>query len=724
MKLIKFIPNKRVSSFLLFFFVVGSIFAQDGLLIKANKLFASHAYSDAIPKYESVLKRDKNNEEALRRLADCYRLNNNTEKAENLYEIIAVSGKAKGQDIVYYTQALMSNGKYSKAKEVLTIASSLSKDNRIASYSKALEQLDNYYRDSAFVKIKKEASLNSEDNDFAPAKYKDGIVFSSNRKRNQWISQQHDWTNKGFNYLYFSKQNDDKSFEKPESFSKEISTKYNDGPVSFTADGKEMYFTRNNIEDGKVLKSSDKTIKLKIFTSKIKEDGTIEEEVPFKYNSNEYNCAHPTLSADGNMLIFSSDMPGSIGGMDLWACTKKNGEWGKPFNLSPTINSLGNEVFPYMHSDGKLYYSSNGLDGLGGLDIYSAVEFDGDWINNGNLNAPINSSADDLGFILDKSGKTGYFSSNRNNKNNDDDIYSFVNTKPRKQAYKIQLKDSLTKNLLASKLKIKDVQTGEEISLEQKNGEYTADLFPNKEYEFVGNSDKYKQKKELIKPLETATNIDMLLAKAPKAIEGFVYDKATKKPLANATVVVNGQEFKTDDKGYYKTGLLNTKAPYKIGATQKDYLSNLDYVTVPDIDNLVGTTDIYLDKMEVNKAIKIDNIYFDLSKYEIRADAAKELSKLVGILKDNPKIIIELSSHTDCRSSKASNLSLSDKRAKSSAAYIISQGIDKKRITGKGYGESQLVNGCACEGPVKPTCSEEEHQANRRTEFKIVGFLD
>jgi outer membrane protein OmpA-like peptidoglycan-associated protein len=126
----------------------------------------------------------------------------------------------------------------------------------------------------------------------------------------------------------------------------------------------------------------------------------------------------------------------------------------------------------------------------------------------------------------------------------------------------------------------------------------------------------------------------------------------------------------------------------------------------------------------LGKAIKIENIYFDLAKYNIRKDAAKELDKIVKLMVDNPDIIIELSSHTDCRASYAYNMKLSDNRAKSSAAYIISKGIPETRITGKGYGETMLVNDCACEGKiVARTCSEEEHQANRRTEFKVTGFL-
>ena len=133
--------------------------------------------------------------------------------------------------------------------------------------------------------------------------------------------------------------------------------------------------------------------------------------------------------------------------------------------------------------------------------------------------------------------------------------------------------------------------------------------------------------------------------------------------------------------------------------------------------------DIYTQKIVIGKAIKIDNIYFDLGKFNIRPDAAIELDKVVQLMKNNSQIIIELSSHTDCRGVAAANLALSDKRAKSSTAYIISKGIDKNRIKGKGYGEGKLLNNCACEGKKTSTCSEDEHAQNRRTEFKVTGFV-
>jgi outer membrane protein OmpA-like peptidoglycan-associated protein len=161
-----------------------------------------------------------------------------------------------------------------------------------------------------------------------------------------------------------------------------------------------------------------------------------------------------------------------------------------------------------------------------------------------------------------------------------------------------------------------------------------------------------------------------------------------------------------------KEGYITKVQPVDITIVKEGFILLHEYLNTKMYKIKVGT--------DIGKIIDLKPIYFDLGKWNIRPDAAVELDKIVQVMKENPHMVIELGSHTDCRGSANSNLLLSDKRAKSSAAYIISKGIDKTRIYGKGYGESKLVNNCACEGPKPSPCSEEQHAQNRRTEFKIV----
>ncbi|MGL5889967.1 MAG: OmpA family protein, partial [Bacteroidia bacterium] len=214
-------------------------------------------------------------------------------------------------------------------------------------------------------------------------------------------------------------------------------------------------------------------------------------------------------------------------------------------------------------------------------------------------------------------------------------------------------------------------------------------------------------------------------------VYGVITDKSTgNSPAEGATVIVTDvatgaklYETVTTAAGTYKTCNVEAGTTYRISVMKPGYFSKSEDVAIAATQKKDVEKNMEIDRIIVGKAIKIDNIYFDLSKWNIRPDAAKELDKIVKLMQENPDLVIELSSHTDCRSGAAFNMDLSDKRAKSSAQYIIDHGIDAKRITGKGYGETQLVNKCECEGTVRVACSEKEHQENRRTEFKVIGFI-
>ncbi|MBL0048661.1 MAG: OmpA family protein [Bacteroidetes bacterium] len=721
------IPTRSLASIVLatLLLVSTAVFAQNKMLTRANSLYDAKSYSEAIEKYVAVLKKDKSNADALKKIADCYRLNNNTLKAEEYYTQLYTLKKASPDEIIYYAQSLMSNGKYSKAKEILA-APQVASDARTSNYTRGLTDLSVYYKDSAAVKIKREVALNSDENDFCPQLLKNDVVFTSTRQRTEWIREEHTWSNKVYNLIYISKK-EGSTFTKPKELKKEYSSNYNDGPLCFSADTKKMIFTANSLAENKK-RTNNEVVRLQLFTTTYNaEENSYEGLEAFPYNNDAYNCAHPALSADGNILVFSSDMPGTLGGMDLWVSSLEGGKWGKPVNLGDKINTKGNEVFPTLGADNTLYFSSNGWDGLGGLDLYSASGTNGSWGNASNMNAPFSSSQDDFGITLDKDAKTGYFSSNRGGKNNDDDIFSFSRSNvQQKKKYVINIKDEDSKAMLASELEVKETKSGKVTNLNKQDGVYTLELMPGTECELSAKADKYISKME--KFAASAESTDILLKKEidKNCINGIVLDKsANSTPAQDATVVIKDNtgakvfETVTGVDGKYSKCDLDKEKTYTVTTSKKGgYFTKTEGLKVPSTE--VKTTE--LEKIVVGKAIKIDNIYFDLGKSAIRTDAANELDKTVQVLIDNPDIIVELSSHTDCRGSAASNLALSEARAKSSVAYIISKGIDKKRIAGKGYGETKLTNTCSCEGTVKSACSEAEHQQNRRTEFKVTGF--
>ena len=399
-----------------------------------------------------------------------------------------------------------------------------------------------------------------------------------------------------------------------------MNTPFNESTAAFTKDGNTIYFTRNNYVNKKLGTDMENTILLKILRSTKDKSGkwSKAEELPF--NSDQYNVAHPALSPDGKYLYFASDMAGSFGNSDIYRVEiLANGQFGKPENLGNIINTAGRESFPFVSDDNVLYYSSDGIPGLGGLDIF-AVKFkdDGTKTKPMNIGQPGNSADDDFCFVIDASTRLGFLSSNRPGGKGRDDIYTFHEDVP--------LEFSCERPI---KVVIKNAKTKEVIPGYYLRGE--------------------KQK------FETAE--------------------------VNLTLKEDG-----DDELY---------------------------------EILLKPKEVNLKKgMDLAKVFEIQEIKFDLGKADIRPDAELELIKIVEAMKQYPRMKIDIRSHTDSRGSDSFNMKLSDRRAKSTMNWIISQGIAKNRLKAKGYGETRLVNRCKNGVP----CTEEEHQQNRRSEFIITAM--
>lgn len=790
-------------------------------LNKANELFEVKAYAEAIPIYESILKIDSTSSEAILNLAECYRLTNNTAKALEWFAKAVNLKTAPPIYKYYYGQMLMKTNNYGEARKWL---SQYTADSRGANQVAAIDQQQQLLKYKDFYIVERLSdTVNSDQNDFAPVIFNRSLVFASSRPTSAWIEREHTWTDRNFYTLYQAKQSKaTRTWTEPKPFTSKVNTKFNDGPVCFSSDGRTMYFTRNNLAGSSAQMSEDGFVKLKICKIELDEkDNFIDEVTELPFNNKEYNYAHPAISYDDRVLYFSSDMPGGLGGMDLWMVKIENGKWGTPMNLGSNINTAGNEVFPYVEDNGKLYFSSDGLGGLGGLDIFEAIGMGSTW-NVRNLGAPINSSGDDFGITFEDY-LNGYFSSNRGGLSQNDDIYRFEQVKVKKHTFSLELFDNKTGEKLSGKVNILDRQTGKTTTIDVKNGWVEVELDAAHTMKMDAYVDNYKTDSIVVftdtknpkfeiklnktmqlyldalvlnnpkdkKPVEGAT-VTLLLEngtaktvttgadghiprqeleaenkynltasfenkvsdKAPvstmfqtesKVYEQTIYidnngalclfgtitDKSLKgAPAEGVTVSISDvatgiklYETITPSNGTFKTCEVEVGKTYRIAVVKPGYFAKSEEVTVTADQKADLESRLEIDRIVIGKAIKIDNIYFDVSKSVIRPDAAKELDKIVRLMQENPELVIELSSHTDCRSSAASNLSLSDKRAKSSAQYIIDHGIDAKRITGKGYGESQLVNKCECEGSRNVACTEKEHQENRRTEFKVVGFL-
>lgn len=711
--------------------------AQNPAVKAANKLYSSKLYVQAIPKYESVLRKDSANADVLTNLGDCYRLTNNNRGQLICYGKLVKTGKAEEIHKLYYGQALMEAGKYDDAKKYME---EFKGDKRGEAFTKAITNLQKFSKNADAYALK-EFLHNSNCDDFSAFTFlNDKIVFTSNRTKSTWITRRHGWTGNSYCHMYMTEKNEFGEYDTPAMFIAEYMPKFNDGPFCASKDGVNIFFTRNSTN--KKDKSLDGSQKLKIMQATILNDN-LQSMMVLKFNSNEYNCAHPAISADGKTLYFSSDMGGGQGGMDLYYCKKDaGGAWGSPVNMGEKVNTKGNEIFPSITEDNVLYFASNGHEGLGGLDIYETKIKDDKPGKVYNMGKPVNSEHDDFAYNLNSDGKKGFLSSNRKNGGMNDDIYhvDVLRKVSRGKTVNFIVKDKNTQELLP----LTTIKLNTDSFMTNEKGEFQTVLEEDINYALLVKKEKYfelqdsistkssTEEEEFTKTIELEVDPNLTLlagiydAKTGAGIEGV------KIKIKDLAISNDFELLKTEKNGEYRKPIkgkkIGDKLLYLVTIEKEGYVTktlNFTYDIKKEgeiqMNELLALT---IGKVEVGmdlaKMIDIKPIYFDLGKSKIRPDAAIELNKVVAVMKEYPNMIIELGAHTDCRGAAAANLKLSGSRAKASAEYIVKQGIDKARISGKGYGESKLLNTCGCEGKVKSTCTEWEHSQNRRTEFIIV----
>jgi len=407
------------------------------------------------------------------------------------------------------------------------------------------------------------------------------------------------------------------------------------------------------------LKKKERVVRIEIsFSSYVDGEWTTPE--PFVLNNKEYSVGHPSLTEDGNTMYFASDMPGGFGGVDIYKITRnESGDWGKAVNMGDKINTEGDEMFPFYKENNKiLFFASDGRFGLGGLDIFIA-EIKGSNIGSvKNPGAPLNTKSDDYAVIVNDEMTKGYFSSNRSGGGGGDDIYSFDILDESKQIKGIAMEEDGS-SIPGTFITLLDEKCNVIDTITTKNdAAYLFKVEADRKYKLTGKKENY---------IDAETDAST-----------FVKEMNI---IADVT-------------------LLRKKEVVVKDAVVKD----------PVVKKPVASGEM-----------KIASIYFDLDKYNIRPDAKVGLDKVVKMMNDNPEMVVEYSSHTDCRASHEYNQTLSDNRAAVTHWYIKTRITNPERIYGKGYGETMPVNGCSCEHGSASRCTKEEFQEDRRTDFIIVS---
>ncbi|MFT7033283.1 MAG: outer membrane protein OmpA-like peptidoglycan-associated protein [Cyclobacteriaceae bacterium] len=700
---------------------------------RGDKHFYNFAYSTALDYYLDALEKDSTQVLKLK-VAECYKMLNDFLKADDWYHkgLTEHGAEVDPKYKLHYAQALSTEQRYDEAKEWFEeYQKDVGSDSRSGKKIEGLNDMGRFFKDSVYYNIK-QVSINSVGLDFSPMWYDEGILFVSSRTDKPFSKTVFNWDQSSYLDVYYAKSQENGDLESPSIFHKKVNTKYHEGPLSFYNDQKNVVFTRNNYFKGKAKKSSDGITKLKLYFADRKKNDKGDEDDwvnirPFEYNDDEYSVGHPSITNDGEKMFFSSDMPGGFGGTDIYVTYLKNGEWGQPKNLGKTINTEGMEVFPYLNGD-YLYFSSDGHGGLGGLDLYRATLLNDEAVEFKNLGHPMSSSFDDFSLIINEDDHYGYFSTNRDDTVYDN-IYYFVYDKPGDIFVRGTVVDNRDESIVPeSKVKLMDVDGNVlKDTLSDQNGAFEFRLSYRRHYKL--NAAKLGYKTINTDSIYTAKANDIIedriLRIEPREVLVSIVavDKDTRDVISGAAITCldlamnTGVNLKPNVNAF--EFITNLGKKYEMSGSKAGYFANSIQKTIGyDERSDVLRFEIPLEKIVLDKAIELENIYYDLDKSFIRADAAVELDKLVKILVDNPTIKIELGSHTDSRGSDNYNQRLSQRRATSAVEYIVKNGIDKGRIVAKGYGETALVNKCS--NGVQ--CSKEEHQRNRRTEFKVTSY--
>ena len=722
---------------ILFCFILPISFFGQSSLKKASSHYNNYSYSKVIEKLED--KKDVNTD-AQRKLAESYKITGNFAASDSVYSMIMQASDKTPQDIYAYAQILKMNAKYAEAQKQMDAYSALnSADSRTKLFNQNKTYTIDLLKDKGQFEVKNLA-VNSTEQDFGVTYFKNEIVYTSSKHDINAAYRRWNGNNLPFLDLYIGKVEENGEITNSKKMSS-LNKKYHEGPSSYNKAGTIIIYTQDNYQS----KSSDGIRKLELMESTFK-DGEWGEKIPFALNNKEYSVGHPALSADGNTLYFASDMLGGIGGVDIYRVIRNaDGTWGKAENLGEKINTEGNEMFPFVHESGMFFFSSDGRPGLGGLDIFVSQLKNNQFTKVVNLGTPVNGSKDDFSFVLNESKTKGYFASNREGGKGDDDIYSFNLLKQFQfgKTIKGTVKDKDGNIVANTAVSLYDA-SGKVINkvTTSDNGAYSFDVDNIEEYKLTGAKEKYFDGKNIAQVTEDKDIVisDVILEKDPgMALRMLVTDGKTKEPLEGVKYIIKdlktGAIFMQDvtsTSGEVLKPLADKKVndvlAYKIELVKEGYFPkavNFNHtIAKPGVVDVHQLLDLTMDKevKDLRDLVVINDIGFDVNKFNIRPDAAVELDKVVEVMNKYPDMVVELGSHTDCRASIKYNATLSDKRAKASAAYIKSKITNPTRIYGKGYGESVLLNGCACEGTVKSTCSEEEHQKNRRTEFKVISM--
>ncbi len=722
--------KKIIIIFIALILICTNSFSQDRTqqrIEAGDNFFKQRQYYEAIDVYERILRREDATSikrEVSFKLGDSYRMVLNYNKAKNWYKTALNLGY--DDPVIYLNLSEMFLGleEFDKSIEYANKFLELKPDNErglkfleSAKYSK-----EHYDRETIF-EVSLEESLSSDGEEWGvaylenrpifhddPRKYdkqfdieirlfsnnliywalrsetpKERIVFSSTRIRDEEGMVSTD-TDQGFSNIYqvlYNQQENDWDPINPVRGG--INSDYYDGFLTYDENNQVGYFMNCGGFEGE--RETCDIYKSKYNTS----TDHWEKATLFDYNSDNYNIGYPSINKDGNVIYFASDNPDGHGGYDLYKIYRDdNGEWGEPQNLGPKINTRFNDAYPYIAGN-VLYFSSFGHPGMGGFDIfYSIIDENGNYSKPQNMGSPINSSADDFGFIINDDYSQGFFSSNRPGGSGTDDIYSF----------RVTSKSITLQGIVTDKL--------------------TEEPLINFDFQIFGDDDSFylitTDDNGKYKLPDLSTDVNYVIEAFDQDYEDFSEKIQVKDQLISSHFeVVDHYDFNIQLTPKEKV-VAEKKEPEKPD-TEKIEID--EEVAIHEEDPIEETVEEYVD--EEKPVYEFDDyelptIYFDFAKYDLRQYSKKQLDSIADFLHANRNKGLIIHGHTDEIAGHLINFYLSQARAHSAIDYLIKKGIDIERLYPTGHGKMNLV--------VENAKNDHEHQLNRRANFEPININD
>ena len=664
----------------------------------ADSLYAHHHYQFATDYYQKALKKSPHQGDVMLSLAKCYyNINEIAESEQWFIRAKQNHGRFTIDDYYQFAQVLIVLKKTYTADTLLKHVLEKDPDHALAAQVLSdIQNFEKYLQDSASVAVQR-LTINTDETEFSPTFYKDGLVFASSRKEGLSTKRSH-WDNSPFLNIYYARKDAREGFAAAILFEEDLSTRHHDGPAAFYDDYQKMIINRNQ----KIkVEGRRKLYEWRPGLYDVTIDGKKSWQVlPLPFNNPQYAYMHPWISNNGKVLYFASDMPGGYGGTDIYRVERLNGTWRIPVNLGPSINTSQDEAFPFL-VDSTLYFSSNGHGGLGRLDLFKSTLSNDEYSTPVNLGYPINSTADDFSLITDASQRNGYFASARYG---NDDIFSF-----RKLATNQVLALGLVTNSSGDAVEgyravVTNKNSNSNIPVQIEKGVISFLGDRSETYTIAVDHEKYQSAlEELVIPAEGPDT------------EKFTIVLKNKSEDQNSKLLVVDTD-KGTSKMYLKTGDDLSEI------TEKD---SLLYLQTPDGNEYLAKgnlTDVRTDPTKVLKELGLQksdrtnlrNIYFDFDMANLDEGDKVYLNQVKNILDHDPTLSLVVAGHADDRGDDEYNIRLSRRRVQAVSKYLISQGIDKDRIVPKAFGESLPVVPC-----FNADCSEEDHQKNRRAEFVL-----